>query len=254
MSAITRSTPTPRDTRDPDGSAAPTPAFGRESLSAPLPRPDARVAPHASWKFQDRYELWVDWLQRDSSGRWLPYENVQQRTFRTREDTLLHAERLIQRGEFPMQGGRAAPVTLIRNRREALLSTFREAEGDGVTLIREALFPVGEYALSLKVTCERIADEIRTAFGHGGNPLRSLAGQPVKLTVLIEHPYDVLGRARGLLDFHDGALRLDGETFSFPNGAPVTGVPYRNATVAVSRGFMKRPKLYRFEIEEPAGE
>ncbi|MFC4639777.1 hypothetical protein [Deinococcus hohokamensis] len=238
MSAITRGTP--------DDSRREREDLGREAAGP------ARAAPHPSWKFQDRFELWIDWMARDSAGHWHPHQSVLQRTCRTREETLLHAERLIQRGDFPMQGRSAAPVTLIRNRREALLAAFREAEGDGVTLIREVLFPVGEYALSLKVTRERVADEVRTGFAQPGNPLRSLAGQPVKLTVLIEHPYDVLSRAEGILEMGELGARVGQEVLTFQGGAAVTGVPYRQATVAVSRGLLKKPMLYRFELAQPA--
>lgn len=235
MSAITRGTPddTRRERED----------VGRETATGP-----ARAVAHPSWRFQDRFELWIDWMVRNSAGQWHPHQGVLQRSYRTREDTLLHAERIILRGDFPMQGRSVTPVTLIRNRREELLAAFRAAEGDGVTLIREVLFPVGEYALSLKVTCERVADEVRTSFAHAGNPLRSLAGQSVKLTVLIEHPYDVLSRAEGVLEMGELGARVGSEVLTFQGGAGVTGVPYRHATVAVSRGLLKRPMLYRFEI------
>ncbi|MVN85532.1 hypothetical protein GO986_01995 [Deinococcus sp. HMF7620] len=204
---------------------------------------------HPSWREQDHYDLWVEWQQRDSGGRWHPHQPVTHRTFRTREDTLLHAERLINRGDFPMQGGSsAAPVTLLRNRRAALLTAFREAEGDGVTLIREALFPVGEYALSLRVTCDRVADPVRAAFASAANPLRSLAGQPVRLTALIEHPYDVLARAEGVLELGERTARLGTDTQTFAAGATVQGVPYRSATVTVPRGLLKKPLLYRYEL------
>ncbi|PTA67354.1 hypothetical protein C8263_13230 [Deinococcus arcticus] len=212
-------------------------------------RPASAVQAHPSWREQEHYDLWVEWQQRDSAGRWHPHQPVTHRTFRTREDTLLHAERLINRGDFPMQGGSsAAPVTLLRNRRAALLSAFREAEGDGVTLIREALFPVGEYALSLRVTCERVADPVRATFASAANPLRSLAGQRVKLTVLIEHPYDVLTRAEGLLELGERTARIVTEVQTYAAGAAVQGVPYRNATVTVPRGFLKKPLLYRYEL------
>jgi hypothetical protein len=214
----------------------------------------AAAGAHPSWQYQDRFELWVDWMQRGSGGHWQPHEPVLQRAFRTREETLLQAERFIQRGDFPMgqrsTGGTTAPVTLMKNRRAALLGAFREAEGDGVTLIREVVFPIGEYALAVKVTRERLPDEIRTAFEQDANPLRSLVGQQVKLTVMIQHPYDVLSRAEGILDIGDRSARVGGEVLTFPAGAAVTGVPYRTVTVAVPRGFMKKPLLYRFDIAD----
>ncbi|GAA0499523.1 hypothetical protein [Deinococcus depolymerans] len=248
MSAITRTNnrgtpegdPTRRD-----------PQARHEQRQDQTERSGASLPTHPSWRFQDRFELWVDWLERDSGGHWNPHQSVLQRSFRTREDTLLQAERFIGRGDFPMNGGSATPVTLLRNRREALLAAFREAEGDGVTLIREVIFPVGEYALSLKVTRERLADPIRASFGSAANPLRSLAGQPVKLTVLIEHPYDVLERAGGLLTLGDRAAQVGAHTQDFAAGTPVTGVPYRHATVSVSRGLLKKPLLYRYEVMEP---
>ncbi|GHF32926.1 hypothetical protein HNQ07_000338 [Deinococcus metalli] len=238
MSAITR--PSSRD----DGTT------GRDDPA----RAATGVTPHPSWRFHDRYDLWVDWLQREHHG-WTPYQSVVHRTFRSREETLLHAERFISRGEFPMQRGAkgmagAAPVTLLRNRRDALLTAFRQAEGDGVTLIREVQFPIGEYALSVKVTCERIAGEVRATFGSAANPLRSLAGKPVKLTRLIEHPYDVLGRAEGTLELLERGVRLGGELHDFAGGVTVTGVPYQHATVAVPRGLMKKPLMYRYEVAD----
>lgn len=252
MSAITR-----RNSQGQGDDTAPSrEEYGREAKTRPhgagAPGAGAHsgVAAHPSWRFQDRFDLWVDWLQRDSSGHWKPFQSVLQRTFKTREDTLLHAERFIGRGEFPMKSSSAAPVTLLRNRREALLKAFREAEGDGVTLIREIQFPVGEYALSVKVTRERVAEEVRANFASPANPLRSLAGQDVKLTVLIEHPYDVLSRAEGHLEIGERAARLGSEVQTFPAGATVTGVPYRHATVAIPRGLMKKPLLYRYEVAE----
>lgn len=216
----------------------------REDLSRDVPaRPAAQ--PHPSWQFQDQFDLWIDWMERDSSGAWHPAQPVTHRTFRTREDTLRHAERLLQRGEFPME--RAMPVTLVRNRREALLAAFREAEGDGVTLIRDLTFPVGEYGLSVRVTRERQAQPVRAAFASAANPLRSLIGQPVKLTVLIEHPYDVLSRAQGPLDLSDRAARIGEDTQLFSASAQVSGLPYQSATVTVPRGLLKKPLLYRFE-------
>lgn len=218
------------------------------------PLTPATAEAHPSWQYQDRFELWVDWMQRGSGGHWQPHEPVLQRTFRTREETLLQAERFIRRGDFPMgqrsTGGTTAPVTLMKNRRTALLDAFREAEGDGVTLIREVVFPVGEYALAVKVTRERLPDEIRTSFEQEANPLRSLVGQQVKLTVMIQHPYDVLSRAQGLLDIGDRNARVGSEMLTFPVGVSVTGVPYRSVTVAVPRGFFKKPLLYRFEIAD----
>ncbi|MFC3834676.1 MULTISPECIES: hypothetical protein [Deinococcus] len=227
---------------------------GRDEPARPAPV----AAPHSSWRFHDRYDLWVDWLQREHHA-WAPYQNVLHRTFRSREETLLQAERFISRGEFPMQRGAkgmagAAPVTLLRNRREALLAAFREAEGDGVTLIREVQFPIGEYALSVKVTCERIAGEVRATFASAANPLRSLGGRPVKLTRLIEHPYDVLGRAEGTLELLDRGVRLGGDLSEFAGSVTVTGVPYLHATVAVPRGLLKKPLLYRYEVMEPAAD
>ncbi|GGR49556.1 hypothetical protein GCM10008959_08560 [Deinococcus seoulensis] len=249
MSAITRTNSTgrtpDRDTRT---------EYGRPDHTRPdhgLAEQTAALPTHPSWRFQDHFELWADWLERNSAGQWQPHQSVMQRTFRTREDTLLHAERFITRGDFPMGHGNATPVTLLRNRRESLLAAFREAEGDGVTLIREVIFPVGEYALSLKVTRERVAEPVRTTFGHAANPLRSLAGQPVKLTVLIEHPYDVLERASGHLNLGDRAAQVGAHTQEFAAGTPVTGVPYRHATVSVSRGLLKKPLLYRYEVVEP---
>jgi hypothetical protein len=242
MSAITR--PTSRE----DGST------GRDDPARTL----SGSAPHPSWRFHDRYDLWVDWLERDHHA-WSPHQHVLHRTFKSREDTLLHAERFISRGEFPMQRGPkgmagAAPVTLLRNRRDALLAAFREAEGDGVSLIREVQFPVGEYALSVKVTCERIAGEVRATFGSAANPLRSLQGRPVKLTRLIEHPYDVLGRAEGTLELLERGVRLGGELQDFAGGVSVTGVPYLHATIAVPRGLLKKPLMYRYAIADaPAG-
>lgn len=244
MSAITRPTSSREDA-----------TTGRDEPS----RAASSVAPHPSWRFHDRYDLWVDWLQREHHA-WTPYQNVLHRTFKSREDTLLHAERFISRGEFPMQRGAkgmasAAPVTLLRNRREALLSAFREAEGDGVTLIREVQFPIGEYALSVKVTCERIAGEVRATFGSAANPLRSLSGKPVKLTTLIEHPYDVLGRAEGTLELLERGVRLGGHLQEFEVSATVTGMPYLHATISVSRGLLKKPLLYRYELADaPASE
>ncbi|PNY82796.1 hypothetical protein CVO96_01210 [Deinococcus koreensis] len=214
------------------------------------------MSAHPSWRFLDRFDLWVDWLQREG-GVWKPHQSVLHRTFKTREETLLHAERFIGRGDFPMQsatGSSAAPVTLMRNRRDALLRAFREAEGDGVTLIREVQFPVGEYALGVKVTRERIAEEVRAPFGSAANPLRSLSGRAVRLTVLIEHPYDVLTRAQGSLEVTDRGARLGAETQDFAAGVSVVGVPYRHATVAISRGLLKKPLLYRYELAEAAGE
>ncbi|MFB9993580.1 hypothetical protein ACFFLM_16585 [Deinococcus oregonensis] len=214
----------------------------------------AATGAHPSWQYQDRFELWVDWMQRGSGGHWQPHEPVLQRAFRTREETLLQAERFIQRGDFPMgersTRGTTAPVTLMKNRRTALLQAFREAEGDGVTLIREVVFPVGEYALAVKVTRERLPDEIRTTFEQDANPLRSLVGQQVKLTVMIQHPYDVLSRSEGLLDIGDRSARVGSEGLTFPVGAAVTGVPYRTVTVAVPRGFLKKPLLYRFDLAD----
>ncbi|MBZ9712797.1 hypothetical protein [Deinococcus multiflagellatus] len=224
--------------------------YGREHQARPAPA----IQAHPSWREHDHFELWVEWQQRDSAGRWHPHQAVTHRTFRTREDTLLHAERLIGRGDFPMEGGSPAPVTLLRNRRAALLSAFREAEGDGVTLIREVRFPVGEYALSLRVTCERLASPVRATFSSAANPLRSLAGQRVKLTVLIEHPYDVLVRAEGPLDLGERAARVGTEAQTFAPGASVTGVPYRSATVTVPRGLLKKPLLYRYELAAEAAE
>lgn len=242
MSAITR--PSGRE----DGFT------GRDDPARPAPV----ASPHPSWRFHDRYDLWVDWLQREHHA-WSPHQNVLHRTFKSREETLLYAERFISRGEFPMQRGAkgmagAAPVTLLRNRRDALLAAFREAEGDGVTLIREVQFPIGEYALSVKVTCERIAEEVRATFGSAANPLRSLSGRPVKLTRLIEHPYDVLGRAEGTLELLDRSVRLGSELNEFNGGVIVTGVPYLRATVAVSRGLLKRPLMYRYELINPVSD
>lgn len=218
----------------------------REDLGRPAAAP---VSAHPSWRFHDRFELWVDWMQK-AGGTWAPLQNVLHRSFKTREDTLLHAERVIGRGEFPLKAGAGAPVTLLRNRREALLRAFREAEGDGVTLIRELVYPVGEYALSVKITRERAAQEVRSTFGHAASPLRSLAGRQVKLTVLIEHPYDVLSREGGVLELGERAARVGAEPHEFAPGAPVTGVPYRHATVQVSRGLTKKPLLYRYELSE----
>lgn len=245
MSAITR-----RNNRGEESTTNREEPLGREAA----PRASG-VSAHPSWRFQDRFDLWVDWLQRDGGGHWKPFQSVLQRTFKTREDTLLHAEKFIGRGEFPMKSGPsrnavAAPVTLLRNRREALLQAFRQAEGDGVTLIREVQFPVGEYALSVKVTRERVADEVRANFSSAANPLRSMAGKQVKFMLLIEHPYDVLARGEGTLEIGERAVRLGGELQDFPPNASVTGVPYRQATVAIPRGMMKKPLLYRYEIAE----
>ncbi|WP_291429553.1 hypothetical protein [Deinococcus sp.] len=247
MSAITR-TNSRGDTPDREGAGRDARTeYGRAEQSPALPA-------HPSWRFQDYFELWADWLERNSAGHWQPHQSVMQRTFRTREETLLHAERFITRGDFPMGRGNATPVTLLRNRRESLLAAFREAEGDGVTLIREVIFPVGEYALSLKVTRERVAEPVRTTFSSAANPLRSLAGQPVKLTVLIEHPYDVLERAVGHLNLGDRAAQVGTHTQEFAPGTVVTGVPYRHATVSVPRGLLKKPLLYRYEVVEPGPE
>lgn len=251
MSAITR---TNNRGTTPDGDTGRDAQPRHEQRHDPAARHAPTLPTHPSWRFQDRFELWADWLERDSGGHWKPHQSVLQRSFRTREDTLLHAERFINRGDFPMSGGSATPVTLLRNRRDALLAAFREAEGDGVTLVREVIFPVGEYALSLKVTRERLADPIRATFGSAANPLRSLAGQPVKLTVLIEHPYDVLERASGHLDLGDRAAQVGAHTQEFAPGTPVTGVPYRHATVSVPRGLLKKPLLYRYEVVEPGPE
>ena len=243
-------------------SAITRPTSSREEATAGRDEPARTapgVAPHPSWRFHDRYDLWVDWLERRGHA-WAPHQNVLHRTFRSREDTLLHAERFISRGEFPMQRGAkgmasAAPVTLLRNRREALLSAFREAEGDGVTLIREVQFPIGEYALSVKVTCERIAAEVRATFGNAANPLRSLSGKPVKLTTLIEHPYDVLSRAEGTLEVLERGVRLGTQLQDFEGNVTVTGVPYQHATISVSRGLLKKPLLYRYELADvPRGD
>ncbi|BBN95323.1 hypothetical protein DEIGR_101213 [Deinococcus grandis] len=232
MSAISRSTSRTSDALSPRDEPA------RESA-----RPAQQA--HPSWQFHDQFDLWIEWMERDSSGVWHAAQPVTHRTFRTREDTLKHAERVIQRGEFPME--RAMPVTLVRNRREALLAAFREAEGDGVTLIRDLTFPVGEYGLSVRVTRERQAQPVRAAFASAANPLRSLIGQPVKLTVLIEHPYDVLSRAQGTLDLSDRAARIGEDTQLFSASAQVSGLPYQSATVTVPRGLLKKPLLYRFE-------
>lgn len=247
MSAITRASG-----RDDGGQ-------GRDEQGRPdagLPGAQGGVSAHPSWRFLDHFDLWVDWLQREG-GVWKPHQSVLHRTFKTREETLLHAERFIGRGDFPMKSGSgssAAPVTLMRNRREALLRAFREAEGDGVTLIREVQFPVGEYALGVKVTRERIAEEVRAPFASAANPLRSLVGQSVKLTVLIEHPYDVLSRARGPLEITERGVKLGAELQDFSAGVSVVGVPYRHATVAIGRGLLKKPLLYRYEIVETAAE
>ncbi|UBV43460.1 hypothetical protein LAJ19_04400 [Deinococcus taeanensis] len=225
-------------------------AATRDALARATP-----TQPHPSWRFQDHFELWADWLERDSAGQWTPVQNVLHRTFRTREDTLRHAERFLSRGEFPLDRASLTPVALLRNRRDALLSAFRGAEGDGVTLIRDLIFPVGEYGLSVKVTRERQAQEVRAPFASAANPLRSLTGQPVRLTVLIEHPYDVLSRVDGPLDVGERAARVSEDTQLFAPGAAVTGVPYRSATVTVPRGLLKKPLLYRYErLDPPAAE
>jgi hypothetical protein len=67
---------------------------------------------------------------------------------------------------------------------------------------------------------------------------------------MIQHPYDVLSRAQGLLDIGDRSARVGSEVLTFPVGVSVTGVPYRSVTVAVPRGFLKKPLLYRFEIAD----
>ncbi|GGR79507.1 hypothetical protein [Deinococcus sedimenti] len=201
--------------------------------------------PHPSWQFRDSFDLFIQWMERGPAGSWHPMQDATHHTFRTREDTLRSAERLIARADFPVE--RAMPATLLRNRRDALLTAFREAEGDGVTLIRDLTFPVGEYGLSIRVTCERQAQPVRAAFSSAANPLRSLIGQPVKLTVLIEHPYDVLSRAQGLLDVSDRAARIGEDTQLFSASAQVSGLPYQSATVTVPRGLLKKPLLYRFE-------